>query len=229
MNNLFIWFYTIGRRPVGVPQNDEMWLVEHFVPGEKIPGLNYSWMLYNPNKHGFPATENQYLFPKELDFVIENNLELKFDWLLFHRNIMIVSSRFLNYLIHKKKNLHFEVSKLNVWYKNGSEYHGGTVYYSIRIGRFDDVEFNFNTQAKVRAIGLQGFFLYPQIAAKENLSSDISFLQEFCYTDGLILTEEARVEVLQKFYAPEVYAISEYPFVFNNRHHVERLPPQQTL
>lgn len=227
MKNLYIWFYTTARKHKGVPYFIENRSLRDDFNPKKDEGIG-KWAGYNPVKDGFPPKDEELQFPKELFFIVQKEKELLLDFMPYQKNIMIVSDIFLDYLKGQKLDKNFEIADLKVVHKNGLELKVNKKYFAVRIGKFDDESFDFVREIRKRSIGGGDFFLYPNLELNENNDKrEVFFLNEFCYREALILTEEGKNEVKEKFYSPEIYKAEDYPLAYNNHLKIESLPEMQ--
>lgn len=216
MEDLFIWYCTSARRKKEVPQNENIWIRENFIFGNEIEGLNYDWLDYNYDEHGFPPNESLKL-PKELYFIIQGQTSLKFDFLPYRKNMFIISERFKSFISNQLSNKKLEFSELKTVHKDNESFCCDMKYYLLRIITFDDDSFNFIEEGKKRAIGLRGEFIYPSLKLKENINQNLFFLSSFCYQEAMIFNEKTKNEIKSLFYSPEIYRISDFYLAFNNR------------
>lgn len=184
----------------------------------------YEWMKYDPYLDGFPPKEQNLKLPNSLFFIVQNTSVLLFDWMAYNQNIMIVSEKFLTLLKDYVHEDCFETSVLTTVSKNEKKLNISSQYYAIRVDKYDDSLFDISEQGKKRAIGLRDTFLYPNISLKESIQKEIFFLSKFCYLQSIILTQSIKEIIVKKCYVPEIYKIEDFPYVYNNKFDLDKLP-----
>ena len=207
MDKLYIWYYTLARLPKGVSDSGEDFSL---------------FDLNDKNNRGW--TGLQYI-PDEMLMIYEKRGALSFDWVMYKDSIMIVSEEFLSFIEKHWEKDFYKTSKLTV--KNKKEEKCTTKnYYVLFVLKNDNELFVVNEEGKKRASGLQGYFLYPNLTVK-NLGKKLYYYDELCYHQALIFTEEVKEIIKKNFYKPEIYLLSDFPKVYNNRFRESELPDIQ--
>ena len=227
-DNLIIWFNR-SKLPKGVPNLNKAILKDTFdvVKPKKIPPQH--WTLYNKYKMEFPPIDNKYAFPKEMYLVIESKTTkaIQFDYLDYNGyDVKFVSADFLCFLEEHGLTVGYEKAHLNIVNLQG-ELLVTKPYYALRFGLYDDDLFDFSKQTKVRGkLEFGGtFYVYPDMKLKENNPQRLVFcIAEFSYRNALIFKKTIVKDILANFYAPEIYNIKDFPFVYANQYNWEILP-----
>jgi hypothetical protein len=219
MSDLLMWYCSNGKKPEGIPKNDDMWLREKFYPKKEQEGMSYPWVRFAGNQ-----TANDLDFPSELFLIIQKQKKILFDFLPYRGNVFLVSELFLDFLVKQNLNANFEISKLKVVHKNELELKFDKKYFAIRIFKFDDELFDFVEDGKKRASGLKDVFMYPNLTLKEENKRDVFFLKQFCYLESVIISERIQNQIKEIFYRPELYYVFDFPLVYNNQSKIEFIP-----
>ncbi|MDR2954130.1 MAG: immunity 43 family protein [Prevotella sp.] len=224
--DLFIW-YNRTKVSKGIPSFDKVILKNEFDLNKpkKIP--EQAWTLYNALKMRFPVTEQKYKFPPEMYLVVLNNLkDVCFDYIEHNNNVKLVSEDFYNFLIKYGLNEGHEKANLTILNTKG-ELLADKKYFALRFCLYDDLLFDFNKQSKVRVVGeFSGTdYVYPNIClANEETVSSVFVIKEPSYRNALIFKKDILPAILNNFYAPEIYHLKDFPFVFENRSNWDTLP-----
>jgi len=216
MDQLFIWYCTIGRRGNGIPQNSDIWIRENFFQGKEIEGLSYNWLDYDFLEHGYPPNDTKLKLPDELYFIIQKQKKILFDFLPYRKNLFIISESFKLFVEKYSKENPLELSKLKIVHKSGKEIEYQKNYYLLRIRTFNDNLFEFTDQGKKPAAGLRGTYMYPNLNLKNEVLHKIFFLNSFCYRESMIFTSAVKQEIKDNFFNPEIYKIEDFYLAFNN-------------
>ena len=207
----YIWYYTIDR-PIGIPKIEGYALSDQYSQRGWKPILA-DWM--NLNYDGFPKKEEHKL-PKELFLYIKTSkTEPLFDWFYLGNHMMAVSEKFYSY-IYQQIGRQSEISELRIF--NTKRLESKRKYYVFRICEFNDNLFDFHKgTAVIQEHLMNEYMLYPDMCLiDKNISKNIFVVKEFCYSFGLILTEESKRWIEYNLYKPEIHCLKKYPDVWNN-------------
>lgn len=218
MANLYVLFYPFSRIPSSIPNSQQLTLSEEYT--EKLPiHINSGWLhefKWSPN---LPANEEN-IFRTMLQilylFINTKRKEPTFDYLYIQDGIWAISEFFLKYL---RENIgsQIEAVLLKVYNKNREE--AQRVYYAMRVHAFNDKLFDFHVESKKRTAGIKNYYLYPDMELKEtNEKQNIYTLREFNYREVLILNSVAKNWIIENLYSPQIYKLSDFPYVLNNQY-----------
>ncbi len=218
--NLYIWKYTFARvRERKIPTNESLSLSDVKL-GKSIKG---KWVSFNYRKETIPPKE-EWKLPKILYLLRTRSKTFNnIDWLYLHHNVMLVSQRFLEFLQKNTFN-QFEIAEMHIYNSSEKKRIDKGNYFAIRIFNFDDELFDFKEEERKRVSGSKGRFMYPNLELKQSSNKNVFFLNMFTYNECLILTEQAKNEILKEFIKPEIYKIEDFPLVYNNQMYSEKLP-----
>lgn len=225
MKELFIWFNRT-RVPEGYPLKDDFILKNSFKKDKAKEIPTQQWKLFNPFKMKFPPVDD-YKFPSEMYMVIikVSNKKILFDYYGYSNNVAFASDKFLGFL--QKNGLddsYYEKAKLRVIDLEGNVLTSGD-YWALRFGKFVDHLFDFHPEAKKRVAGVKNYFLYPEMDLIKTIpSKNVYYLSEFCYHTSIVFGKDVKEGVVEKFYSPEIYKISDFPYVYNNQYKWDILP-----
>ena len=213
MKNLFVWFYKSAGRPLGVPFQLNTTLTERFNPKNPLPGFDYPWVGYNHYQMDFPPKQPELQLPAHLFFVVKKEKELLFDFLNFKGEYKIVSKEFLALIEREKMGQHYEIAALTVVSDKGKSI-TKKEYFALRFGKFDDALVSFEETSKASVPNLADSFVYSEISAKKETNRNIFFVDNFCYQETVLLTQEGKKEIESKLYCPAIFSAEEFVRAF---------------
>lgn len=215
MEDLFIWYYTTNNLPKGIPLPLETSIVESYNLKKPMQDFNFPWVRYKYMLMPFPPEDEKLKLPENLSLVIKNEKEPKFDFLNKKGEYKIVSEKLLKILVENGLNPNYETAKFTLLNKKGEDV-SAQPYFLLRFARFDDELFDFNEATKVPS-AITNTFLYPDLKLKTKTDKGVFVLENFCYKDGLIINVKVKAQIESKCYEPEIYAVKDFPELFNGQ------------
>lgn len=190
-------------------------LYENLDDVKKSKSKNYIWEDYGLVNRivGNP----KYDLPKQM-IMVTNCKSINFDFYNWKHDWKIFSEEFLNFV--KEQGLpeeNYQISKLHTITSKGEEI-VNKKYYILRIHKFDDALFNFDKIESVPSKSFKGAFFYPKLDINEEMTKlrGIFFLDSFCYSNTIILTNNAlKIAKELNFQPMEYYSSIAYIKAYN--------------
>ncbi|OUP36208.1 hypothetical protein [Bacteroides sp. An19] len=228
MNNLFIWFNRT-KMPIGYPNKNDFIIKSTFDKNKPKYIPNQIWKLYSLSM-GNPS-QSKYKFPTDLYMVITNKSykEIYFDYYGYDYNIAFISDQFFDFIRNNGlPDSYYEIAELHILNLDGI-YLTNNKYKAIRFIKSDDLLFDFDINTQKRAAGVK-HFLYPNLKLiKKVTNKKIYYISQFCYNESIIFDLDIKNNIISNFKHPQIYKISDFPYIYNNQYKWDILPFDNTF
>lgn len=226
-DTLYIWFPRNYLTQSGFLLRDKITLFDSFDRDKRKFYNSSEWAALSYKEMEFPPKEAKYKFPKTQFLVVKQKVkQLLFDYTDYHSDVKIVSQRLLSFLQEKGLTEGYEVAELIVVDKNG-EVLTDNPYFALRFGRYSDdlLDLHESTKQRTKVHGSTNY-TYPDLGVKSGAAQSIFTLSSLAYRQTFLFKGEVLEEILDKFYKPEIYRASDFPFIYENQYDEELMPLQ---
>ncbi|RPD43591.1 hypothetical protein DNI29_23395 [Hymenobacter sediminis] len=214
MTKVAIWFSQPAERPTGVPARGDVTYTDDFNPKKPMYGADALWLDYNHQLMPFPPPSQELELPAHLFVVVKKHKEVLFDFFSLDINYKIVSRDLLIFLQAHGIKEGYETAKASIINTKGNPI-STKEYFVIRIARFHDNLLDFDVDTKVESQSLPNHYLYSNIRIKPDTSQSAFFSEKITYGESLIVSENLRKEIKNKFYATTLLSPEEYIAIFD--------------
>lgn len=215
MNKVLIWYSQPAEQPKGVPARGDVTYTDEFNPKKPMYGADAPWLDYNHQLMPFPPTSKELKFPDHLFIVVKKHKEILFDFLSLDVNHKIISKSLLTFLQEHGANDGYEIAKASIIDTKGNVI-STKEYFVIRIARFDDKLLDFVSNTKVESSNLHNHYVYKDIRILNDTKQQAFFSEKITYGESLLLSEDLKEEIRDKFYAVTLLSPEQYVTAFDN-------------
>lgn len=223
---LFIWYYRT-LLPKGIPYKDDIILFDNYDIEKKKFYSKSEWRKVDFTPMPFPPAIESYKFPQQLFLVVQKKIkEILFDYYEFGSNVKLVSERFFNFLLESGINKGYEKADLKIANKQ-NELLTDQKYLALRFGAFDDALFDFDEKTKIKGKHTFGstYYTFPNLSLRDtSVKQSVFVLQHPSYNNALIIRKSQVNAVINSFYHPDIYKLSDFPFIYDHQFDEELLP-----
>ncbi|UOG77390.1 Imm43 family immunity protein (plasmid) [Hymenobacter tibetensis] len=215
MNKVLIWYNQPAEQPKGVPDRGDVTYTDDFNSKKPMHGADAPWLDYNHQLMPFPPPSKELKFPDHLFVVVKKHKEVVFDFFSLDVNHKIISKSLLTFLQKHGAKEGYEVAKASVINTKGNVI-SMKEYFVIRIARFDDKLLDFISDTRVESSTLRNHYLYKDIRIANNTKQQAFFSEKITYGKSLLLSEDLKEEITDKFYAVTMLSPEQYVTAFDN-------------
>ena len=218
--DLFIWYNRDYLKKTGFPLRDKIKLFDTFDNKKNKFYSTSEWAVLSYRQMDFPPQEEKYKFPPKQFLIINQKFkEILFDYIEYHSDVKIVSENLLSFFREHGLIGGYETAQIEIVDKKG-DILTDKKYFALRFGSYDDDFFDFNNKTKQRTkVHGSTNDTYPDLVLKhKDIKQSIFVLSELSYRNSLILTRDVLDKMLNNFYMPEIYRISDFPYIYENQY-----------